>query len=116
MEEMMRTLASAEHTSSSTTTGETASGTSNDEDEAKKFKELWEKMIIEDLEADPKAPPAAVPPLDLHEGSRSQSTSGGTTEDPFQRAIREAMGKLQTSESELRVRPFSRIQVTAELI
>lgn len=116
MEEMMRTLAGAEQKSTGGG-GEGAGGSATDEEEdARKFKELWEKLITEDLEPDPipLLPPPAVavgggqPPTSKQQDPPGSKKSGSnnsndTTEDTYQRTIQEVMDKLRTSNSELQV-------------
>jgi len=98
MEAMMRTLS-----------GEDAQSSSSPETEAaKKFHEAWEKMVIEDLEADGRGNDLLpVKPVPSGDDSKQKEklpsdASGNGKEDPFQRAIRQAIDKLHDSDETLK--------------
>lgn len=75
---------------------------------AKEMRDNWEKMIIEDLEAGERG--NSLPTSSGPSGStKSQSTSkeksnidSASDEDPFQKAIRQAMDKLKSSDDALK--------------
>ena len=111
METMMRALSGEDPSCSSKDTDASGSDT-RARDVA--FREAWDKMLIEDLEGGGKGNG-----LDTFLGrgddpekeavENTESAGGGAEqaeveEDPFQKAIRQAMEKLQDSDDSLKVR------------
>ncbi|KIJ56319.1 hypothetical protein M422DRAFT_57684 [Sphaerobolus stellatus SS14] len=64
-------------------------------EEAKKFREAWEKMLIDELEADPNQQQKDTPGKD----KQKEEPVG---DDTFQKAILQAMEKMQTSDEALK--------------
>ncbi|KAF8528455.1 Pex19 protein [Hysterangium stoloniferum] len=121
MEAMMRTLGNGNVPDASTSSASNPIPTIPTEtEESKALVEAWERMIIQDLEGGGKGNTLTPDPSDISKGKERQPTSSSSApssssaanptpatapDDAFQKAIRQAMEKIQDSDDALKADP-----------
>ena len=102
MEAFMNGLASAGALPQATD----ASGSSNSATalpDPGEFRKAWEKLLVEDLEADPASSLERISGVPGSSNGTAPAPDSTTTEDTFQRAVKQAMEKLKESDDTIKV-------------
>lgn len=67
------------------------------------LRKAWEKLLVEDLEADPASSLEGISGLPGPSSTKAPASDSTAAEDTFQRAVKQAMEKLKESDDTIKV-------------
>ena len=102
MEAFMKGLANAGTPSQVTDAGSSSNSAAALPDH-EELRKAWENLLVEDLEADLGSSLEGISGLPGSSTGKAPASDSTTTEDPFQRAVTQAMEKLKESDDTIKV-------------